>query len=68
MKDEFLLDGKHVSNQELNGVLESCGFSRTNPYHVVRQGKVTELTAMSDNSRLKLLKEIAGTRFDSVCC
>eukprot|EP01071_Lankesteria_metandrocarpae_P002564 Lankesteria_metandrocarpae@DN2413_c0_g1_i1.p1 len=61
-KDEFLLDNKHVTKTEFVGVLESAGFSRANPYHVVLQGRVHELTTMSDNTRLSLLKDIAGTK------
>eukprot|EP01068_Selenidium_serpulae_P005951 Selendium_serpulae@DN4235_c1_g1_i1.p1 len=61
-KDEFLLDGKVTSKSEFQNIMESAGFNKTNPYYIVRQGKVMELTTMTDASRLKLLKEIAGTR------
>ncbi|XP_020274726.1 structural maintenance of chromosomes protein 3-like [Asparagus officinalis] len=43
-------------------LLESVGFSRSNPYYVVRQGKIASLTLMKDSKRLDLLKEIGGTR------
>jgi structural maintenance of chromosome 3 (chondroitin sulfate proteoglycan 6) len=39
-KDEYYLDGKHVSKTEVMNLLESAGFSRSNPYYVVQQGKV----------------------------
>lgn len=59
-------------------LLESAGFSRSNPYYVVKQGKVyyhdstigcyvmwlqiNQLATSSDMQRLKLLREVAGTR------
>lgn len=59
--DQYTLDGKHVSRQDVMSLLESGGFSRSNPYYIVEQGKVAELTTMKDARRLDLLKEIAGT-------
>jgi structural maintenance of chromosome 3 (chondroitin sulfate proteoglycan 6) len=61
-KDEYLLDRKNVTRTEVFNLLESAGFSRSNPYYIVQQGKVAALCAMSDRSRLDLLKEVAGTR------
>lgn len=60
-KDEYFLDSKHVTKQEVMNLLESSGFSRSNPYYIVQQGKITELATMKDSQRLNLLKEVAGT-------
>lgn len=59
-------------------LLESAGFSRSNPYYIVPQGRVsgvdtvddgrrltrqiTHLTSIDDKERLNLLKEVAGTK------
>lgn len=61
-KDEYFLDGKHITKTEVMNLLESAGFSRSNPYYVVQQGKIQSLTLMKDSERLDLLKEIGGTR------
>ncbi|KNA21261.1 hypothetical protein SOVF_044960 [Spinacia oleracea] len=61
-KDEYNLDGKHITKTEVMNLLESAGFSRSNPYYVVQQGKIASLTLMKDAERLDLLKEIGGTR------
>jgi structural maintenance of chromosome 3 (chondroitin sulfate proteoglycan 6) len=61
-KDEYVLDRKNVTRTEVFNLLESAGFSRSNPYYIVQQGKVAALCAMSDRNRLDLLKEVAGTR------
>ncbi|KAH8582501.1 SMC3 SMC type chromosomal ABC ATpase [Cryptosporidium sp. chipmunk genotype I] len=61
-KNEWQVMGKNISKKDFDSILESCGISRNNPYFIVRQGKVAELATMSDASRLRLLKEIAGTR------
>ncbi|XP_010473108.1 PREDICTED: structural maintenance of chromosomes protein 3 [Camelina sativa] len=61
-KDDYLLDLKHITKAEVMNLLESAGFSRSNPYYVVQQGKIASLTLMKDVERLDLLKEIGGTR------
>lgn len=42
-------------------MLLRAGFSRTNPYYVVQQGKVNALCLMKDTDRLELLRSMAGT-------
>ncbi|KAK9764937.1 Structural maintenance of chromosomes protein 3 [Basidiobolus ranarum] len=61
-KDEYSLDKKSASKSDVMNLLESAGFSRSNPYYIVPQGRVTSLTHAKDNERLQLLKEVAGTR------
>ncbi|WOO77394.1 Chromosome segregation protein sudA [Vanrija pseudolonga] len=61
-KDEYSLDRKSVTKAEVLNLLESAGFSRSNPYYIVPQGRITRLTNMTDEERLNLLKEVAGTK------
>lgn len=61
-KDEYSLDRKNATKSDVMNLLESAGFSRSNPYYIVPQGRVTALTNMKDNERLNLLKEVAGTQ------
>ncbi|KAI0229060.1 Structural maintenance of chromosomes protein 3 [Massospora cicadina] len=61
-KDEYSMDRKTLSKSEVMNLLESAGFSRSNPYYIVPQGRVTSLTHAKDKERLELLKEVAGTR------
>ncbi|KAG9253302.1 RecF/RecN/SMC [Emericellopsis atlantica] len=61
-KDEYSVNRKVVPKQEVMNMLESAGFSRSNPYYIVPQGRVTALTNMKESERLNLLKEVAGTR------
>ncbi|KAI9709999.1 MAG: Structural maintenance of chromosomes protein 3 [Bogoriella megaspora] len=71
-KDEYSLNRKNATKTDVMNLLESAGFSRSNPYYIVPQGRVTTLTNMKDSERLNLLKEVAGTqvyearRFDSL--
>lgn len=60
-KDEFFLNRKRTQKSEILSMLESAGFSKSNPYYIVQQGKVATLCTMKDADRLNLLKEIAGT-------
>ena len=43
-KDQFFLDGKIVTRNDVMNLLESAGFSRSNPYYIVKQGKINEIT------------------------
>ena len=61
-KDEYSLDRKNATKTDVMNLLESAGFSRSNPYYIVPQGRVTALTNMKDQERLTLLKEVAGTQ------
>lgn len=61
-KDEYTLDRKNATKTDVMNLLESAGFSRSNPYYIVPQGRVTALTNMKDPERLNLLKEVAGTQ------
>ena len=46
---------------DVMNMLETAGFASSNPYRIIEQGMVTSLTTMSDEERLKLLNQIAGT-------
>ena len=61
-KDDYSLDRKSTSKAEIMSLLDAAGFSRSNPFFIVPQGRITALTNQKDSERLELLKEIAGTR------
>ncbi|WZH44578.1 RecF/RecN/SMC [Fusarium acuminatum] len=61
-KDEYSVDRKVVTKADVMNLLEAAGFSRSNPYYIVPQGRVTALTNMKESDRLNLLKEVAGTQ------
>lgn len=61
-KDQYLLNGKPTTKQDVTNMLETAGFSASNPYYIVKQGKVTEMATAKDKKRLELLREVAGTR------
>ena len=58
----YYINNKKANKEEVINLLESAGFSRSNPYFIVQQGRVSALTTMSEAERLELLKEVAGTR------
>jgi structural maintenance of chromosome 3 (chondroitin sulfate proteoglycan 6) len=60
-KDEHFINDKSVSRSDVQSLLEAAGFSRHNPYFMVEQGKVTDLSVMRDDARMELLKRVAGT-------
>jgi structural maintenance of chromosome 3 (chondroitin sulfate proteoglycan 6) len=47
-KDEHFLNNKPVKKSDIANILESAGFSRSNPYYIVAQGKVQALTTLTD--------------------
>jgi structural maintenance of chromosome 3 (chondroitin sulfate proteoglycan 6) len=42
-KDEYSLDKKSSSKADVMNLLESAGFSKSNPYYIVPQGRVSSL-------------------------
>ncbi|KAK8822103.1 hypothetical protein WA538_000196 [Blastocystis sp. DL] len=60
--DSFYVNNRLYSKSEMESFLETAGFSRDNPYYMVEQGSVKQLCELSDEGRLRLLKEVAGTR------
>ena len=61
-KDQYFLSKKMVTKGDVINLLESAGFSRSNPYYIVKQGKINQMATAPDSQRLKLLREVAGTR------
>ncbi|XP_039283231.1 structural maintenance of chromosomes protein 3 [Nilaparvata lugens] len=61
-KDQYFLNKKMVPRTDVMNLLESAGFSRSNPYYIVKQGKINQMATAPDSQRLKLLREVAGTR------
>ncbi|XP_017783970.1 PREDICTED: structural maintenance of chromosomes protein 3-like [Nicrophorus vespilloides] len=61
-KDQYFLNKKVVPRSEVMNLLESAGFSNSNPYYIVKQGKINQMATSPDSHRLKLLREVAGTR------
>uniref|UniRef100_A0A1A9W229 Structural maintenance of chromosomes protein n=1 Tax=Glossina brevipalpis TaxID=37001 RepID=A0A1A9W229_9MUSC len=61
-KDQYFLNKKVVPRTEVVNLLESAGFSNSNPYYIVKQGKINQMATAADSYRLKLLREVAGTR------
>eukprot|EP01091_Cochliopodium_minus_P018569 TRINITY_DN7562_c0_g2_i1.p1 TRINITY_DN7562_c0_g2~~TRINITY_DN7562_c0_g2_i1.p1 ORF type:complete len:1104 (+),score=513.18 TRINITY_DN7562_c0_g2_i1:23-3313(+) len=61
-KDEYFLNRKHTTKSDIVNLLETAGFSRSNPYYMVQQGKILSLADMSEEATLGLLKEVAGTK------
>lgn len=41
-KDEYSLDKKSASKADVMNLLESAGFSKSNPYYIVPQGRVRD--------------------------
>ncbi|CAF0819204.1 unnamed protein product [Adineta ricciae] len=61
-KDNYFLDRKVVNKTDIINMLEGAGFSRSNPYYIVKQGKITQMATAPDANRLQLLREVAGTK------
>lgn len=61
-KDDYSLDGKSATRSDIMNLLESAGFSRSNPYYIVPQGRITALTNSKDAERLALLKDVSGAK------
>lgn len=49
-------------------LMTSAGFSRSNPYYIVKQGRISEFAIASDATRLKILKEVLFLLLHSCSC
>ncbi|CAL8112932.1 unnamed protein product [Orchesella dallaii] len=56
-KDKFFVNGKELINAKQ--FLDIAGF--TNPYFIVKQGRVHDLAMATDANRLKIIADVAGT-------
>ena len=61
-KDDYQLNDRNVSKSDIFRILESAGFSISNPYNIVPQGKIIALTNAKDSERLKLLEDVVGAK------
>lgn len=61
-KDEYRVNNKTYSSNEVQQLLETAGLSSQNPYNIVQQGRVTEFAMMSDERRCQVIKDVAGTQ------
>lgn len=60
-KDELFLQRKRATKATIQGLLEGAGFSKSNPYFLVQQGRIQSLCLANDVERLQVLNEVAGT-------
>lgn len=60
-QDEYRVNDHRFSPQEIRQLLETAGFSASNPYYIVEQGKVVNLASMKETDRYQILKDVAGT-------
>lgn len=61
-KDDYQVNDKNVTRNDLARMLESAGFYMNSPYNIVPQGRVVYLTNANDNERLQLLEEVVGAK------
>ncbi|AET40698.1 cohesin subunit SMC3 Ecym_6322 [Eremothecium cymbalariae DBVPG len=61
-KDEYMINNKNSSRSDVQRLLESAGFSTSNPYNIVPQGRIVSLTNAKDRERLQLLEEVVGAK------
>ncbi|CCH60082.1 hypothetical protein TBLA_0C02740 [Henningerozyma blattae CBS 6284] len=61
-KDDYQINDRNITRGDMIRMLESVGFSMSNPYNIVPQGKIIALTNAKDKERLLLLEEVVGAK------
>lgn len=61
-KDDYQLNDRNVTKGDVLRMLESAGFSMSNPYNIVPQGRIIALTNAKDKERLQLLEDVVGAK------
>ena len=61
-KEEILINQKKLLKSDISNLLESAGFSRSNPYYIIQQGKINMFINMSDYEYYEIFSEVTGTK------
>ncbi|SCV02665.1 LAME_0H03928g1_1 [Lachancea meyersii CBS 8951] len=61
-KDEHSVNGKTCHKSDITRMFESVGFSSSNPYNIVPQGRIVAVTNAKDKERLASLEEVVGAK------
>lgn len=61
-KDDYQINDRNVTKGDVVRMLESAGFSMSNPYNIVPQGRIIAVTNAKDKERLQLLEDVVGAK------
>ncbi|EDO19475.1 hypothetical protein Kpol_1018p2 [Vanderwaltozyma polyspora DSM 70294] len=61
-KDDYQVNDRNVTKSDVVRMLESAGFSMSNPYNIVPQGRIIAVTNAKDKERLQLLEDVVGAK------
>lgn len=61
-KDDYQINDRNVTKNDIVRMLESAGFSMSSPYNIVPQGRIVALTNAKDKQRLQLLEDVVGAK------
>ncbi|XP_032781145.2 structural maintenance of chromosomes protein 3 [Daphnia magna] len=59
-KDVYFLNGRSILKHQVENTLQFAGFSKVNPYYIIKQGQINSLAMLSNEKRLAQLSEITG--------
>lgn len=55
-KDELLINDRSTTRQQFSAMIDCLGLVYSNPYNIVQQGKISQITLMSDQELYKMLE------------
>ena len=61
-REELLINQKKLLKADASNLLESAGFSKTNPYYIIQQGKINAMINMSDYEYYEIFADVTGTK------
>ena len=61
-RDEFFLNGKAITITQLVNSLQCFNINRSNPYNIIRQGKITKIANMRDVDLYEFLEDVSGVK------
>ena len=61
-REEILINQKKLLKSDISNLLESAGFSRSNPYYIIQQGKINMFINMNDYEYYEIFSEVTGTK------
>ena len=62
LTEECYVNSKTTNKKQYENFIDGLSSSYTNPYNIVQQGKITQITLMDQFQLYKLLEEITGVK------
>ena len=61
-REDLYLNQKRIVKSDMVNLMEGAGFSKSNPYYIIQQGRINMMINMSDYEYYEIFSEVTGTK------